>query len=74
MIPRAVRERHGWVSGTELVLDDEGDRVVLHQPLRVPETALEELVGCTGYEGPRRSLEEMEEGIAIGARKAGGSA
>jgi hypothetical protein len=37
--------------------------------LDVPETTLEDLLGCTGYRGPAHSLEEMEAGIAAGARQ-----
>jgi len=35
----------------------------------VPETRLEDLIGCTGYQGPAKTLEEMEAGIALGARQ-----
>jgi hypothetical protein len=31
---------------------------------KVPETELEDLVGCSGYIGPPKTLEEMDEGIA----------
>jgi AbrB family looped-hinge helix DNA binding protein len=69
IIPKEVRDRHQWGPGTELELEDRGDRVVLRRVLpALPETALEDLIGCTGYQGPARTLEEMEEGIARGAR------
>jgi AbrB family looped-hinge helix DNA binding protein len=68
-IPKTVRDRHGWEAGTELEIEDRGDCVVLRPVLEVPRTELEDLVGCTGYRGPRRSLGEMEEGIAKGARE-----
>jgi hypothetical protein len=35
----------------------------------LPVTTLEDLIGCAGYSGPSRSLEEMEAGIARGARE-----
>jgi hypothetical protein len=34
----------------------------------LPERTLDEVMGCIPYEGPPRSLEEMEEAIARGAR------
>ena len=37
----------------------------------VPETRLEDLIGCTGYHGPAKTLEEMEASIARGARRPG---
>lgn len=69
IIPKEVRERHGWRAGSELLLVDRGDEVVLRSSVTVPETTLDDLVGCVGYEGPRRSLADMEEAIARGARE-----
>lgn len=69
IIPKEIRDRHGWRAGSELVLEDRGSEVVLRSPAVVPETTLDDVVGCTGYQGPRRSLEEMEEAIARGARE-----
>ena len=37
------------------------------ETLRSPEMNLEGLVGCAGYKGPARSLEEMEDGLREGA-------
>jgi len=51
----------------ELCLEVEGE-----EPERletIPEATLEDLVGCTGYHGPRKSLAEMEAAIARGARQ-----
>jgi len=69
IIPKEVRERHGWRPGTELIVEDRPDRVVLRSSVDLPEIDLEDLVGCTGYRGPRRSLEEMEEAIERGAEE-----
>lgn len=69
VIPREIRERHGWSEGVELVLADQGDSVVLRSVHHLPETTLEDLVGCTGYKGPALTLEEMEAGIARGAQE-----
>ncbi|HEX3129020.1 MAG TPA: AbrB/MazE/SpoVT family DNA-binding domain-containing protein [Thermoanaerobaculia bacterium] len=67
VIPREIRDRHGWSEGVELVLADQGDSVVLRSVRPFPETTLEELVGCTGYKGPAMTLDDMEAGIARGA-------
>jgi len=72
IIPKAVRDRHDWSPGVELDLEDRGDSLVIRLAKPRPETTLEDLVGCTGYRGPARSLEEMEAGIARGARRRGG--
>ena len=69
IIPKDIRERHGWTPGVELIVEDRGDAVVLRRAEDLPETTLEDLVGCAGYRGPARSLEDMEAGIAKGARE-----
>jgi AbrB family looped-hinge helix DNA binding protein len=69
IIPKAIRERHGWSPGSELALEDHGDAVVIRSVKHGPETTFEELVGCIGYRGPARSLEDMEAAIARGARE-----
>lgn len=69
VVPNEIRERHGWTEGTELVMEDQGDSLLIRETLRFPETTLADLVGCTGYKGPRKSLEEMEAGIALGAQE-----
>mgnify|MGYP001562483043 CR=1 FL=1 len=69
VIPKDMRERHGWTAGAELVLEDLGERVLLRQWQDVPATRLEDLIGCTGYKGPAKSLAEMAAGVAAGARR-----
>ncbi len=69
IIPKDIRERHGWRSGTELEIEDRKECVVVRVADAAPETTLDELFGCTGYQGPRRSLEDMEAAIAKGARE-----
>jgi AbrB family looped-hinge helix DNA binding protein len=71
IIPLEVRRRHRWRAGTELLVEDHGTHVVLRAAPEIPRTRVRDLIGCTGYEGPRRSLEEMEEAIARGARSRG---
>ena len=44
-------------------------KVILREARDVPETRLEDLIGCTGYRGPAKTLKEMEAGIALGARQ-----
>ena len=68
VIPKRIRERHGWRTGTELEIEDRGDCLVVRPAAGVPETTLEDLFGCTGYDGPRRSLRDMEAAVGKGAR------
>jgi len=71
VIPQEVRDRHGWSAGAELWIEDRDDHLVLWAMPQAPESTLDELAGATGYRGPRKSLAEMEAGIAEGVRRAG---
>jgi AbrB family looped-hinge helix DNA binding protein len=69
IIPKQIRDRHGWAPGVELEFEDRGDHVVLRSAEILPRTTLEEVLGCMRYQGPAKSLEEMAAGIAKGARE-----
>jgi AbrB family looped-hinge helix DNA binding protein len=69
VIPKEMRERHGWSAGTELEVVDGGTHLLILTPTAPPTTEVEELLGCAGYSGPRRSLEEMDEAVLAEARR-----
>jgi len=68
IIPKEVREHQGWTPGAELLVEEHGKTVVLRPRQPTGSTTLRDLLGIAGYQGPRRSLDEMEAGIARGAR------
>jgi AbrB family looped-hinge helix DNA binding protein len=67
ILPKAVRDRHGWQAGVELTVEDLESGVLIRAEKKFPETRIEDLIGCAGYQGPPRSLEDMEAGIRQGA-------
>jgi AbrB family looped-hinge helix DNA binding protein len=69
IIPQEIRRRLGWRAGTELDVEEREGGVIVRLPIELPTTSLTELIGCAGYQGPRRSLEDMDEAIARGARE-----
>ena len=70
VIPKEVRDRHGWPPGTVLEIEDQGDAVVLRPVLALRRTTLDDLLGCTGYKGSPKTLKDMEAAIMEGARRA----
>mgnify|MGYP001033082386 CR=1 FL=1 len=68
VIPKEIRTRHRWDPGTELVIEDLGDSVVLRTVKSFPPTEVEDGLGCTGYRGPALSIEEMDEAVSEGVR------
>ena len=69
IIPKTIRTAHRWKTGVRFAVEDTGDGLLL-RPLAVfPETRVDEVIGCTGYRGPKRTIEDMEAAIAKGARE-----
>jgi AbrB family looped-hinge helix DNA binding protein len=69
VIPREVREVHGWKPGTVLVIQEQGDGILLRPVPAFPVTTVDDLLGCVPHVGQRKSLQEIEAGIAEGARR-----
>jgi AbrB family looped-hinge helix DNA binding protein len=70
VLPKSVREAHGWAPGTEFTIESTPDGVTLRARSPFPRTKLDEVVGSAGYNGPAKTLGEMEAGIrsAVGKR------
>jgi AbrB family looped-hinge helix DNA binding protein len=69
IIPRRIRATRGWKPGVRFAVEEGGEAIVLRPPSPFPETRIEGVLGCTGYRGPARSLGDMVEAIARGARE-----
>ncbi len=66
ILPKSLRDAHHWTPGTEFEVEDTPEGILLRPKKRFPATQLSDVIGCTGYAGPAKSLEEMEEAIAKG--------
>jgi AbrB family looped-hinge helix DNA binding protein len=63
ILPKAVRDLHHWVPGTDFSVEDTGDGVLL-RPIRASRpTRLDDLVGSLAVKGAARTLTEMDEAI-----------
>lgn len=69
IIPSALRTAHHWEAGTEFIIEDTGDGVLLKPRKPFPATCLESGLGCAGYTGPAKSLEEIEQGLNEAMRR-----
>ena len=69
VIPRQIRQRHGWRPGVTFTIVDEGDALVLKPATTRRTTSLEEVIGCAGYTGPKKSLADMDAGVMEEAKK-----
>jgi AbrB family looped-hinge helix DNA binding protein len=70
VVPQAVRERHGWKTGTVLRVTETDAGVVL-EAAAAPQRPIADLVGCVTYRGPARTVDEMHRAIAAEAGRLG---
>lgn len=63
IIPKDVRDGKGWKSGDELIVEDRPDGVLLRRKSSFKPTTLDEVIGIAGYEGPARTVEEMNAAV-----------
>lgn len=69
ILPKAIRQRRHWDAGTELIVEDTPDGVLLKAaPLFAP-TRMDEVFGSLPFDGPPKTLEEMDAGILAEARR-----
>ena len=68
VIPKAVRLRYGWKPGLEFAIENVKDGIKLKPVKRYRETTIDEVMGCVGYKGPKKSLKDMEAAIEKGAK------
>jgi len=69
VIPKSLRDSHHWRPGTEFIIEDTATGIILRPRKLFPATKLEDGIGCTGYDGPSKTVEEMEEGMLADLRK-----
>lgn len=72
VIPGPVRDAHRWRAGMEFEVEEHADGILL-RPVRRGESRIEDVLGCTGYRGPAKTIEEMDRAVAQEARRRGRS-
>jgi AbrB family looped-hinge helix DNA binding protein len=69
VLPKAVRERRNWAAGTRLVVEETPEGVLLKPAPLFPRTTLDEVVGSLKYDGPTRTIEEMNAAVLAEAKR-----
>jgi AbrB family looped-hinge helix DNA binding protein len=69
ILPKAIRQRRHWGPGTRLVVEDTPDGVLLKAAPVFAPTRTEDVAGMLAYDGPAKTLEEMEAGIAAEVKR-----
>ncbi len=68
ILPKSIRSAHHWEPGVEFVVEDMANGVLLRPIKPFQQTRLEDVIGCTGYKGPARTVEDMDAAIAAAVR------
>ena len=69
VLPRAIRSAKSWHAGQELAVEITTEGVLLKPMKPFAPTRMENVVGCVDYKGPRKSIEDMDAGVAAESRK-----
>lgn len=68
ILPKSIRTAHQWEPGVEFVVEDTADGVLLRPVSLYRPTSLDEVIGCVGYRGPAKTVEEMDAALAAAVR------
>jgi AbrB family looped-hinge helix DNA binding protein len=63
ILPKSIRDAHDWGPGTEFTVEETSEGVLLRPSERLPETTLEEVVGCLAWRGGPKTIGQMRKGI-----------
>jgi AbrB family looped-hinge helix DNA binding protein len=69
ILPKAIRRRRHWEPGTKLTVEETPDGVLLKAVPIFPPTRPEDVFGSLKYDGPPKTLEEMDAGIVAEAKR-----
>ena len=69
IIPSPIRTAHQWEPGQRFEAIDTGDGVLLKPAGPFQKTDIKEVASCLKYNGPAKTIAEMDEAIGQGVRE-----
>jgi AbrB family looped-hinge helix DNA binding protein len=69
ILPKVIRDQRHWRPGTELVVEDTPDGVLLKAKPAFAPTRPKDVFASLSYKGPARSIADMKAGIAAEAKR-----
>lgn len=63
IIPKSIRTSHHWKPGTRFIVEEMSGGILLKPLDTFPVTDLQRGLGCAGYKGPAKSLEEIQAAV-----------
>ncbi|MGA9796511.1 MAG: AbrB/MazE/SpoVT family DNA-binding domain-containing protein [Rhizomicrobium sp.] len=69
ILPKRIRDERHWREGTELVVEDTAEGVLLKSALLFAPTRIEDAFGILRYRGKAKTLKEMDAAVAAEAKR-----
>ena len=69
VIPKSLRTAHRWKPGTEFVVEEQGDTILLRPKQKREKLQWEKMIGFLNYKGPRKTIREMDEAVMAEAQR-----
>jgi AbrB family looped-hinge helix DNA binding protein len=69
VIPRQIRQNHGWQPGVSFTITEKDNSLILVQVSTKKTTKLKDVIGCAGYQGKKKSFAQMDTGILEEAKR-----
>lgn len=66
IIPQSIRMSYKWESGLEFAVIEIDNGILLTPIKPFKSTSIKDVLGCTGYKGSKKTIKDMEKGIAKG--------
>jgi AbrB family looped-hinge helix DNA binding protein len=63
VLPKAIRDKRRWKPGTKLTVEERPEGVLLRSIDKKRKLTISELRGIVKYDGPPRSIEEMNAAV-----------
>ena len=68
-LPKAIRQALRWDAGTRLIIESTHDGVTLKRVPSFAATKSEDVFACLAYDGPAKTLADMDAGVLAEARR-----
>jgi AbrB family looped-hinge helix DNA binding protein len=69
ILPKNIRESREWVPGTEFIVEETSEGVLLRPAGRFPAVELDQVAGCLPYKGKAKTVAEMNAAISGAAAR-----
>lgn len=69
ILPKAIRQRKNWAAGTQLVVEDTPDGVLLKAAPVFAATQPEDVAGMLAFHGRAKTTEEMDAAVTAEVKR-----